>query len=591
MRTYLLSLLGLLLVGSSYAQVSATYQSSYRTGIFDDSASEIADYDAATQQVFATNSSNNTIDIIDISDITNPTLVSSIDLAPYFGSINSLAVGNGFIAAALEDTIAQNDGRIVFFSTQGTFQSEVQVGALPDMVAISPDGSKAVVALEGEPDDDYLVDPRGGVGIIDLSGGVANLTQAQVTILDFSGLSIDPDVRIFGPGATAVEDLEPEYVTFADNSQTAYVSIQENNAIAIVDLSTNIITSVEPLGYKDHSLANNSLDASNDDFGIKFITQDNLFGMYQPDAIAYYTINGNDYIVTANEGDSRDYNGFSEEARVADVTLDATAFPNAALIQEDSALGRLKITTTLGDTDGDGDYDELYAYGGRSFSIYEVNSTGLTQVYDSGNDFEQRLAVINPANFNSNNDDNTSFDSRSDDKGPEPEAVEIVRDDANVYAFIGLERMGGVFIYNITDPSNVTYVDYFTSRDFSAAEVNCEGLGPEDVIFVPGTESPTGQSLVLVSNEVSGSLDIYTLSGLVNNRALEREPATFKVFPNPVLSDGILHTSKQDDYTVFSTFGQRLFDVQQTNQIDLSKLPEGMYLIQNAAGQVVKVLK
>lgn len=591
MRSILLSLVGLLLASTSIAQVTATYQSSYRTGIFDDSASEIADYDPATQQVFATNSSTNAIDIIDISDINNPSLVNSIDLAPYFGSINSLAVGNGFVVAALADTIAQNMGKVVFFSTQGAFQSQLQVGALPDMIAVSPDGSRAVVALEGEPSDDYMVDPRGGIGIIDLSVGVANLTQNEVTILDFASVTIGADVRIFGPNTTAVEDLEPEYVTFASNSQTAYVSIQENNALAVVDLNSNTITAVESFGYKDHSLMANSLDASNDDFGIKFVTQANLFGMYQPDAIAYYTINGNDYIVTANEGDARDYSGFSEEARVADVTLDATAFPNAALIQEDSALGRLKITTTLGDTDNDGDYDELYAYGGRSFSIYQVNGTSVTQVYDSGNDFEQRLATLQPANFNSNNDDNSSFDSRSDDKGPEPEAVEIVADDANIYAFIAMERMGGVFIYNITDPSNVSYVDYFTSRDFSAVETDCEGLGPEDVVFVPGAESPTGQSLILISNEVSGSLDIYTLSGLVNNERLENEPTAFEVFPNPVLSDGMLHTSKLDDYTVFSALGQRLFEVPQSNRIDLSTLPNGMYLIQNTDGQVVKVLK
>lgn len=590
MKIILLSFLSLLL-SSAVAQVSATYQSSYRTGIFDDGASEIADYDAATQQVFATNASTNAIDIIDISDITNPVFSSSIDLDPYFGGINSLAVGDGFVVAALEDTIAQNNGRVVFFSTQGVFQSQVEVGALPDMLAITPDGNKVVVAIEGEPSDDYTVDPRGGVSIIDISGGVANLTQANVTTLDFTGVTIGADVRVFGPNATAVEDLEPEYVTISDNSQTAYVSIQENNALAIVDLTTNTITGVESFGFKDYSLTSNSLDPSNQDNGINFRTLNNLFGMYQPDAIAYYTVNGNDYIVTANEGDARDYDGYSEEERMADITLDPTAFPNAAAIQEDSVFGRLNITTSMGDTDNDGDYDEVYAYGARSFSIYQVSGTTLTQIYDSGNEFEQRISTIDPANFNANNDDNTSFDSRSDDKAGEPEAVEIVSDGTNFYAFVALERQGGVVIYNITDPNNVSYVDYFTPRDFSLNEANCEGMGPEDVVFIPGAESPTGQSLVLISNEVSGSIDIYSLSGLVNNTEVESAANSFEVYPNPVLTDGMLHISKVDDYTVFSTFGQRLFEVQQTNRINLSDLPDGIYLIQNAAGQVVKVLK
>ena len=38
--------------------------------------------------------------------------------------------------------------------------------------------------------------------------------------------------------------------------------------------------------------------------------------MYQPDAIVYVNIGGTEYVISANEGDSRDYDGFSEEERL-----------------------------------------------------------------------------------------------------------------------------------------------------------------------------------------------------------------------------------------------------------------------------------
>jgi len=47
-----------------------------------------------------------------------------------------------------------------------------------------------------------------------------------------------------------------------------------------------------------------------------------VFGMYQPDAIKLIRHNEVDYIVSANEGDSKEYgDDFNEEPRVKDLML------------------------------------------------------------------------------------------------------------------------------------------------------------------------------------------------------------------------------------------------------------------------------
>jgi len=234
-------------------------------------------------------------------------------------------------------------------------------------------------------------------------------------------------------------------------------------------------------------------------------------GIYLPDAIASYRVWGYDLIVTANEGDSRDYDGYSEEARVKDVTLDPTAFPDAQILQLEENLGRLKITTAQGDTDNDGDFDELYCYGGRSFSIW---SGWGHLLYDSGDEFEQITAVDYPNDFNSTNDENDSFDDRSDDKGSEPEALTLARIFNRTFAFIGLERMGGIMVYDITWPVKPSFVQYVNTRDFSGdpAQGTAGDLAPEGMVYIPWYKSPVwGMPLLVVSNEVSGTTSIYQI--------------------------------------------------------------------------------
>lgn len=576
----------LMLTGISLnAQIAINHVSTYHTGVFDEGAAEIVAFDSASQQLFFINADSKTIDVLDISSVRFPTFVKSISLAAYGKSANSVAVKNGIIAAAVEDTNKQATGKIVFFdAATGNHISDVTAGALPDMVTFSPDGTKVLSANEGEPNDDYTVDPEGSVTVVDISGGVANVTQSNVTQITFSafnGATLDPSIRIFGSNGTATvaEDLEPEYIAVDASSSTAYVTMQENNAMAIIDLSTNTITSLVGLGFKDHSLSGNGLDNTDKDGAINIGTQP-VFGMYMPDAIASFTNGGNTYILSANEGDSRDYDGYSEEVRVEDLILDPTVFPNAASLQTDNSIGRLKTTTATGDIDNDGDHDVIYTYGARSFSIW--NSAGAL-VYDSGDIIEQQIALADPTNFNSNNDDNSSMDKRSDDKGPEPEAIEYGVFDGTPYAFVGLERMGGIMAFDITDPTAPIFVTYINNRDFSkdADAPLAMDLGIEDILFMDNKGD--GKTYLVTGNEVSGTVSIFEITSTVSIEENELKGKNWTIYPNPI-SGNTLNTSIVADYTVYDVYGRMISEHVATNQIDVSNLAKGTYVIKAENG-------
>ncbi len=292
--------------------------------------------------------------------------------------------------------------------------------------------------------------------------------------------------------------------------------MQEANAIAVVDIKTAEVTDLFPLGVKDHNLVGNELDASNRDDRIN-ITNWPVSGFYMPDAIASYQFNDDTYLVTANEGDSRDYDGYSDEARVKDLPLDPVAFPDAENLQADENLGRLKVTTANGDSDGDGDFDTLYSYGARSFAIWSEQGE---LIFDSGADFEMITGAMIPADFNSTSDENGSFDNRSDDKGPEPEGIALGRIKGHTIAFIGLERIGGIMAYDITNPTAVKFLSYYNNRDFSAdvqlpdKSVNpaVGDLAPEGLVFIPAAKSPNGKPLLVTGNEVSGTTTIFQVN-------------------------------------------------------------------------------
>ena len=512
MKKTLLASALLVAMGTAHAGLVLNPLGTYESGLFAASGAEIVAHDPATQRVFVVNAGEGFIDVLNMSDPNNLSLAFRIDITPYGANANSVAVHDGIVVAAVEANNKQAPGSAVFFDTSGNFINQVTAGALPDMVTFSPNGQWVLVANEGEPNDAYTVDPEGSVSVIDLRGGVANLTQADVrtaSFLPFNNATLDSSIRVFGPNATVAQDMEPEYITVSHDSKTAWVVLQENNAIAVVDIRSATVTDLIGLGFKNHNMVGNELDASNED-GLININNWPTLGMYLPDAIASYRVNGNTYLVTANEGDSRDYGGFSEEERVGDVTLDPVAFPNAAFLQDDANLGRLKITTTLGDTDKDGDFDQLYSYGARSFTIWTVDGH---QVFDSGSELENITAAILPDDFNSDDEENGSFDDRSDDKGPEPEGVVIGKVAGRQYAFVGLERVGGIMVYDVTAPAQAEFVEYINTRDFTGdpAAGTAGDLSPEGLAFIKEDDSPTGKPLLVVGYEVSGTTSIYEI--------------------------------------------------------------------------------
>ena len=505
----------------------------YETGVFDESAAEIAAYDPASQRVFFTNADSGQVEILDISDPTLPTPVGTIDLTPFTGSPNSVAVHDGNVAVAIESEPATDPGVVAFFDTDGIFINSAVVGAQPDMLTFSPDGTKVLVAGEGEPldNEDPVIDPilnpdpLGTISIIDLlSDGSSSATVASLSVntLDFTSFDGSEDflrdfgVRIF-PGRSASQDLEPEYIAVSPDGTQAFVTLQEANAFAVVDLVAEEITQVVPLGTVDHSTEGNGLDASDRDDQIN-IQNWPVFGMFMPDAVTSYEADGQAFYITANEGDSRDF----DESRIKDLTLDPSAFPDADFLQQDEALGRLTVSTLDGDTDGDGDYDQLFAYGTRSFSIWDGSGN---LVYNSGDDFEQITAELLPDDFNSDNDENDSFDSRSDAKGPEPEAVTTGVIDGNTYAFVGLERIGGIMVYDVSDPSQPEFISYVNNRDFSGdAEAGTAGdLGVEDLTFVSPDDSPTGLPLLIAANEVSGTVTVFEVTESTTQPVIESD--------------------------------------------------------------------
>ena len=891
----------------------------YESGIFDDGAAEIIAHDPRTQRLFVVNAAIGQIDVLDIQNPTNPTRVFQIDVSLYGAAANSVAVHEGIVAVAVEADPKQAPGSVAFFNADGGFLSVVMVGALPDMLTFTPSGQYVLVANEGEPNgycrSGNSNDPEGSVSVIDISRGVANLTQADVRTADFQRFTPDalhPDIRIYGPDATVAQDLEPEYITVADNSLTAWITLQENNAVAVLDIFTASITEILPLGSKNYALdvaqlrafpfddlpilgatdagqeirlggfsglffegvnpqngnlqfithpdrgpnadpidtdddgmmerpfplpdyqaqwlrfelsvqtgqvsitdrvglvqpdgtpisglpnlegavglahvndipidlfgnplrrdvygadmegivrandgtywmvdeyrpaiyhfnpngvlinryvpegsndagvivgveaipaifaqrrvnrgfeavaywdgmlyafiqspidnpdiptdanskagksirilafdtvraesvsqyvymlegngsdkigdavalnegnilvierdsaigpgsqkkifqinmtratnihgladdiafesltekalgdigivpvtktlvidlaesgydfadkpeglaliddntlavlndndfgleggfnpttgllddnpnpqssilglirlRSNGLDASNRDDGVN-ITHWPVRGLYQPDAIAHFQSMGQTFLITANEGDARDYECFSEEVRVADLALNPVVFLNPNLLQADENLGRLKTTTATGDMDGDGQHDIIFNYGARSFSIWTPDGQ---LVFDSGDDFEQITAQLLPEDFNSTNDENESFDNRSDDKGPEPEGVTVGQINGRVYAFIGFERVGGIIVYDVTNPYAPEFVQYLNNRDFAGnAEAGTAGdLGPEGLLFINAQHSPVHQPLLVVGNEISGTTTIYQI--------------------------------------------------------------------------------
>ncbi len=474
-------------------------------------SNELVAFDVGSARLFVTDAGGDALHIVDLSDPASPFALDTLDLTAWGERPDSVAAGGGLVAVGVEAVDRQDPGTVLLLDPDGTVLSELVVGPLPDALAFTADGQTLIVANEGQPSDGYRRDPPGTIQLIDLSGGAAGLGPSAIRTATFDAFegALPDGVRVFGPGASVAEDLEPEQIALSADGTTAFVTLQENNAIARVDLATATVTALLPLGVKDHSADGNGLDASDSDGRIS-IEPLPFRGLYTPDGLASFDRDGETWVVTANEGDGRNYRGFAEVVRLTDVVLDPAAYPEAAAMQDLGSYGRLKISRAEGDVDGDGDIDLVHVFGGRSISVWDSDGN---QVWDSGDLMEQTIASVVPDQFNCDAFANGTFDDRSDDGGPEPEGIVIGEVGGAPYAFVGLERVGGVFVFDLSEPTEPTFVQYINSRDFSgSAEAGTAGdLSPEGLIFIPAEDSPNDTPLLVVAHEVSGTTVIYQI--------------------------------------------------------------------------------
>lgn len=495
--------------------LTATQIGQYDSGS-GEGGTEILAYDENLNRAFVTNGEESAIDVVSFERLDsgvskNMKRLDRIHLAEFdirdVDDITSVAVHpeRDLVALSVVSDPKTDPGYVVLLTKDGKFVDTIKVGALPDMVTFTPDGKKLLAANEGEPADDYSVDPEGSISVI-------NLDTLTAKTLTFEGVPLDDKVRVSSEGSV-LQQLEPEYITVSGDSKTAFVTLQENNAIATVDLENDTIIDVKGLGVKDHSLPGNELDGKEN--GETKLERLPLLGLYMPDAIDAFTAGGKTYIVTPNEGGARDYDEYSEEAEIGDIAdrirLNADHYKGFNQKQLDrltdkgllDELADTKITLENG-LSGDGEYEALYTYGGRSFSIFDAKTMEL--VYDSGNEFEKITSKALPEFFNTTNDE-IAYDDRSSSKGPEPETVVTGDIYGTTYAFIVLERTSGIMVYDLSRPAKPKFVTFITSRDFSE-DVKGD-VSPEGLQFIPADASPTGKPLLAATHEVSGTVAVY----------------------------------------------------------------------------------
>ena len=457
---------------------------------------EINAYNAATQQVYVTTADG--LALVDIKTPNNIKLQKIIDFtqSPYSftNKLTSVASQKGLTAVSISAKSKQQPGRVILLGANGKMLSSIEVGPLPDMVTFTPDGKYLLVANEGEPSEPHgKIDPAGSVSIIDIS----NPSAPSVKTADFSKFDSQSTalakagVRIF-PGKKPSEDFEPEYIAVSADGKHAMVTLQEANALGHLNIEAASFEKIVPLGFKDWMGL--EIDVTGKDNGYFPRKDSPIVGMYMPDAIAGFVgKDGKQYYVMANEGDDRDdFIEGEESIRLAKwkVELDGKKFPNAQKLVSKQWLGRLKtpkINGLNGDTDGDGDIDIIYTYGGRSFSIVDAQGN---QVFESGDHVERWMGLAGGLD-----------EKRSSKKGPEPEGVTVGTINDKVYAFIGIERgAGGVMVYEVSNPKTPKFVAY-AKKDGDRS--------PEGLTFISSSDSPNGIGLLVVTNEKSSTLTVY----------------------------------------------------------------------------------
>lgn len=482
---------------------------------------EIVDYNAETGYAYAVNGQNGTLAVISLAGLEKGETIqqlegSAVDVKSLvqvdgftYGDMTSMAISpdGTMLAAAVQAAGYADNGRVVLFTCEAdgtlTFQQAVETGVQPDMVTFTPDGSRILTANEGEPREGYnAVDPSGSVTVIDTE-------TLQPQTVDFAAYDtaearqalVDRGVLVM-KNANPSTDFEPEYI--AATNETAYVTLQEANAIAVLDLENLTFTGIYSAGFEDYSETPVDIDKKDGQYEPR--TYENLMGIRMPDAISLYQADGETYLLTANEGDAREWGDYLNENEI-DFGDEGAQSPAGNLTQDTGLTGKVVFFQTA-DFDGLQD-DTDYLFGGRSFTLYRVEDSGLTELFTSADDFEAKTADYLAEYFNCSND-SLEVDDRSGKKGPEPETVVVGEVEDKTYAFITLERIGGVMVYDITNPEDVNYVNYMNSRDFNQ-EVGADD-SPEGLKFIPAEDSPTDEALLLASCEVGGTVAVYELT-------------------------------------------------------------------------------
>lgn len=496
----------------------------------DGGVAEIVKYNKYNQTMYLVSGKTQSVHIVNLNNVnsnSNTTLeatktitLESIGLNDA-GDITSVDVSpdGKEIAIAIQHKDYDKNGYIARFDANGQLINIHEAGIQPDMITYSPDGSLILTANEGEPRQGYeagTVDPKGSITALD-----TNTNQSydiDFTAFDSaeSRAALVADNVIIKKDTAPSVDFEPEYITISNDSLTAYVTLQEANSIATIDLTTKQVTRVDSLGFKDYSSGDNKVDLYKKDDAINITNTDEFLGIYMPDGISSYEVDGKTYLLTANEGDSREWGDYINE------------------VEEKYGESESKIVTlNTDDYDGFDDLSKKYLFGGRSFSI--IDASTMTMVSDSNGEFEEITAKLLPEYFNCSNDD-ISFEDRSGKKGPEPEDIKTMIIDGKVMAFIGLERIGGVMMYDVSDPTNPIYVDYLNLRDFS--DDISGSVSPEGLCTVSAKDSPTNKPMLIIANEVSGDVNVVEVAGETyqHSLTLDKTEITLKPGENQTLN-------------------------------------------------------
>ncbi|PWM51472.1 MAG: hypothetical protein DBX60_06725, partial [Bacillota bacterium] len=469
----------------------------------DGGVAEIVSYNADNGKAYVVNGQESILNVFSVNadgsfgtaeKLDVKALMQEEDASFIYGDMTSVAVDpvHDRIAVALQDADYTQSGRIAVLNYDNEIVAVYETGVQPDMIVFAADGRYILTADEGEPREGYgesAVDPAGSVTVVDTETDavkVAGFAGFDAAELAKEGVVFN---KVDGEIVSAALDLEPEYI--AASGTTAYVALQEANAVAVLDIASGEFTDIFPLGFKDYGKEENAVDLDDSDGKYLPKTYENTYGVYMPDGISLYEADGRTYLLTANEGDAREWGEFCDEIKRDLTSADGSVTAEKVRVLDNSVKAGI----------GEGNY----LYGARSFSLFEVTETGLNLVFDSANDFESKTYEYLPAYYNVSNDD-IELESRSAKKGIEPEAVTVAAVAGRSYAFIALERIGGIMVYDITDPSSAAYVNYINTRDFNGAT---EGdVAPEGLAVVENGEGV----YLLAAFEVSGTVASFELT-------------------------------------------------------------------------------